>query len=399
MAGRWLARLGLGSLIASCAVGVLAWNATPILRATQVKPRTKVLSFLPSPTAARLLCLGHANSFAKLRWIDSFAYMEWQFLNPNPDDTVRGTGASTYEQLYRTLIALDPRFPPFYAGAFLNLGGVVSRHPAAMRLFLEGTLSLPHSYQVWAMGAGTLVEAWKLNTSRTWDLEAYLATWAQHMREPAERELVDRWLAGLGRTHYRGLEQLPYWSEQLRLTRPGSPAHEFVLLTVREQLSRFGRAELQALLQAGPQDGGLAACLEPVRLAARYPRGLPALGPIRLQEGRPVLAADAFGYAYTLEGGRVQSPGLLYLTARRSSLARASASLEAIAHQEGRWPADLDAARGMGVELRELPPGCAYELKGRELDLALPPRDAEPWTPAPLAQGRDAVGSARGTTP
>src|ERR1043165_3865084 len=101
---------GLGLVIVAGAVALLGWNSSRFLTAKH-EIRAKDLDFLPAPEVAGVLALGHANTLAKLRWIDSFAYFQFQL--DRQDDRVAG-GGSGFQRLYATLIQLDPRFEPFY---------------------------------------------------------------------------------------------------------------------------------------------------------------------------------------------------------------------------------------------------------------------------------------------
>ena len=123
-----MSRLGLPFVLACCALALVGWNISRFVGA-EGRIRAKDLTFLPVPEVARLLAVGHTNTVAKLRWIDSFAYFQWQL--DRQDDRVAG-GGSGVERLYATLIQLDPNFRVFYEHAAINLSGVLSHHQSAL---------------------------------------------------------------------------------------------------------------------------------------------------------------------------------------------------------------------------------------------------------------------------
>jgi hypothetical protein len=135
-------------LACCCTAALLCWNGSRFIGA-KAKIRMKDLTFLPSPQTARLLTLGHNNTVAKLRWIDSFAYFQMQL--ERKDDTVASTGDSAFGRLYDTLIALDPHFIPLYEHALLNLAGLLSHHQAILSLLQRGLIDNPHSTVLWRL--------------------------------------------------------------------------------------------------------------------------------------------------------------------------------------------------------------------------------------------------------
>ena len=113
--------------------------------------RTKDLAFLPSPIAAELMCWGHRNTLAKMRWIDSFAYFQLQL--DRGDDRIAGTTEHAFDRLYRTLIHLDPRFPDYYDHAALTIGGIQNRPASVLQFFMTGLLWRPQATSLWRQSA------------------------------------------------------------------------------------------------------------------------------------------------------------------------------------------------------------------------------------------------------
>lgn len=363
-------------------LGLVAWNGSRFVNA-QAKIRTKDLSFLPSPTMARVLCLGHENSFAKLRWIDSFAYFEKQL--DAKDDTVAATGESTFERLYRMLIALDPKFLPYYQHASLNLGGALGRHSIALGIMEGGLLEIPHETQLWRLIAAELSAQYKAETMNAAAMDGLLAAWYDAETTDEGRRAVWDWKKSMAQRRYQELEQLPYWLEQLRRAAPGSPTREFVLRTIREQIARFGESRLQLLVDEYRQTRMIPPItmndvLAPDIVAKVFPRGLPPLGPVRRIHEAFVLKSDPFGYPYQLVAGKPLSPGWQQVhEGLRAGLM--GMRLADVAKKTGHWPTTVAEAIAAGMNFDALPHGGVWGIDGQVVTITWSPPPAAPWEP------------------
>ena len=136
-----------GFLCVCCASILLYWNANALIGA-KAKPRMKDLSFVPSGTVLRLLSMGHTNTVAKLRWIDSFSYLQYQF--DKRDDTLMGNSEiGGFDRLYTSLIALDPHYKPFYEFAIAAESILDSRGNLALRCIQLGLMHRPYYVDLW----------------------------------------------------------------------------------------------------------------------------------------------------------------------------------------------------------------------------------------------------------
>ncbi len=382
----WLAAAGLlGALV--------TWNAsrfTPGL----LTVRTKDLSYLPSPELARMLALGQAGAVSKLEWIDSFAYFELQLERKN--DAVSG-GGQGFDRLYAILTTLDPDYEPFYQHAAFNIGAVMNRHDRALGFLLLGLMELPHATALWRQAAVELLINYDYEAKHPELMEAFLTQWADSEPTANDKQLVWEWSAAMARRRYRGLDQLPYWQEQLARAQPGSSTAAFIELTMRDQLVRFCLTELQALADAyraaHPQPpSAVADLLEPSLLADRYPKNLPAWGPFTIEDGRLHLRCDPYGFPFEIRAGRVISRGHERERARRK-LIGINIALTDLATTSGSWPTSIAAIAAAGLELSALPDGCAYVLKKHALEIDSDPPPRPPW---PLGRTANSPGAAGG---
>lgn len=383
---------GAGLVVAAVALAaaVLAWNGSRFV-ATEAKPRTKDLDFLPSATVARALSLGQPTAVAKLRWIDSFAYFQLQL--ERQDDRVAGAdGRGGFERLYDMLIGLDPQFMPFYEHAVLNTGGVLRNNRAALGFVMRGLLARPGETHLWRLAAAELAISFGLAKRDPAKLELWLRAWEEAEDEEG-KQFVRDWRRGLAFTAVEGLDTLPYWLEQLRTAKPGTPLADYVEGTVRELLAQHGTIELRRLAQGG--EAGRAAplpdrLLQPrllpwgeVRLDLRatdrrYRGRPPAWAPVEVRDGAYRLRTDPFGYAWRWQGDRVISPGqeqrrFLQLT-RATRLA-----IEAEANRRGAPPRDADEAAAWGFSLPVPPAGGRWDFSERMPAVQWPAPDAAPW--------------------
>jgi hypothetical protein len=398
---------GIGLLALCCAAAVLGWNLWRF-HAGLSKIREKDLSFLPAPVLGELLCLGHRNTVAKLRWIDSFAYFEYQ-LDRHDDRVLGGGHAGGMERLYQTLIALDPRFEPFYEHAALNTGGVLDQNQIALGFIEDGLTVMPESSQLWRNAAAILRVYFHWEDRLPLAFTTFLSDWRRAI--PADADQVTVWLFSVGRYVAEGAQQASYWIEQLRLTKPGSPSGDFVELRLRREFATLGVKALQTLANAyqvahgGPPprlidlwlDSDLIdpfALAKPASAAAptriedlaeprlvrprRYPEWLAAVGPLTTEGGRLVVRSDPFGLPWRLDHGRVLSLGLereRYV----KQLAHANGDLLELSRKEGSWPATLAEARARGLDIPEPPEGGRLALDGQTLVVSWDPPPSPPW--------------------
>jgi hypothetical protein len=188
--------------------------------------------------------------------------------------------------------------------------------------------------------------------------------------------MVWDWKAAFARRVPQGLEQVPFWLEQVRRAQPGSSAEQYALGVLREQLAVFGAAELSALAATGRAADSVGS-LDPRVVMQRYPQGL---GPIGVgPDGRLVLRCDPFGFPWSWQGAQVVSLGLTYARLQRGSGAL-TIRLSELAITAGRWPATMDEAQAMGLALPATPPGIAWRLDGRQVVIDLPKPTETPWT-------------------
>jgi len=367
---------GLGVAILVLAGAATAWNAQGLIGHERAV-RAKNLDFLPSPAVARVLACGHPNSASRLRWIDAFAYFQFQL--DRKDDTVAG-GASGFERLYDMLIGLDPRFEPFYQHASLCLGGVAGRHQAELAYLQRGTFHIPTATALWRTTAAVLVTHYHWDRDQTANLGLLLAAWADAERDDGAKTAVWQWQAQLARRRAPGLEEIPYWLDQLRTTSPGSAMGDFVEGILREQIARYGIEILTGVANgrraAGEPVATIADLLDPPRLAAL--RMNPQLGPVVGDAGSPRLS-DPFGHSYAWRDGVVISPGL-ELRAFVKAVRGADQRLQTLARERGGWPEDLAGVSAHGVTLPALPAGAAILYRNRHLLAELPKPSHPPLT-------------------
>lgn len=401
-------RPGLPLIAACCALALVGWNISRFI-GVEGRIRAKDLTFLPAPTTARLLALGHTNTVAKLRWIDSFAYFQYQL--DHTDDSVAG-GGSGVERLYATLIHLDPHFRAFYEHAALNLVGVLGRKQQGVAFLQLGTFNLPQDTMIWRNLATSLSHDYHWEEQIPGAFDGFLNAWAAAEGTETGRQQVWQWKAGLAKRKLPGLEQLPYWLDKLKDTTPGSPLGDYLEEVAREQLARYGERELNGLLVVWRiRHGGLASTtsefianrdlidpLAPVvgddrlvptdlnelldrfALLRRYPAGMPVHAPVAVVGDRPVLRNDPFGLTWELKSGRVVSQGL-----RRQAYNRRvmwfNFELAQYAKRTGTWPARVDQLIGLMPRMPLPPPPADARLEIRDhwLTVVWNPEPKNPW--------------------
>ena len=375
-------RFALVLVMVVLALGLVGWNAGRFIGA-EARVRTKDLSFLPSPVVGHLLAVGHQSTVAKLRWIDSFAYFQLQL--DRKDDRVAGTGESAFVRLYDLLIGLDGHFLPFYEHAVLNLGGIQDRPGETLSVIQKGLLHLPHDPQLWRLLAVQLYSSYKWEQKQPQAFDQILNAWYAAMEDEQQARQVWDWKAAFGRRREPGLDQLPYWLTQL--TNAQGPTREFILQTVREQISRYGETRLTSLVgryktQRGHPPVMLQDVLTPELIRQEWPAGVPNEAPLRRTAGGWTLRHDAFGQPYRLvDGATVLSDGVAQFR-YRGRVQAAITALEAAAVKEGRWPKDLEECRTMGVILDPPPANGVWHLEGKTLRVDWTPTPEGPWSPS-----------------
>ena len=363
---------------------LISWNASRFIGA-QARIRTKDLAFLPAPAVAKALALGHTNTVAKLRWIDSFAFFQLQL--DRKDDTLAVTGESAFERLYRMLVALDPHFVPFYEHATLNLGGVLDKHGTVLGLLQGGLLDLPHETTLWRLIAVELLTSFDAEEKNPQLMEGFLQAWHAAETTDERRQQVWDWSKAMARRQYKDLRQLSYWEEQLRLTAPNSPTRQFIIDTMREQVARYGEEQLALLVAEFKRQRFMMPALvqdlcAPEIIQKVWPQRVPAYAPIISNRDGYELRVDPFGYRYELAGDTIISPGwqLHRLKQRSGSL---TMKLEELAKRTGRWPSSLAEAKADGLEIEPLPQSCSWQLEGKTITLQTNPPPFPAWDPAP----------------
>lgn len=368
-----LARRGavLWPWIAALALALLAWNGARFI-GTKPQPRMKQLDFLPGPLEARALSLGQPTAVAKLRWIDSFAYFQYQL--ERLDDRVAGRdGRGGFERLYDTLISLDPDFLPFYQHAVTNTGAILGQNRVALGFVLRGLHRMPRETQLWRLASAELAVSFRWARDNPVALDRWLACWEEAETDEQGKQQVRDWRRGLAFVHVEGLETLPYWLEQLAQATPGTPLADFVEGTIRELLATHGCVVLSELC---PGAGGAPLLVDPLALARHYPRGVPPWAPVT-PEGQ--LKPDPYGWPWRREDGRIVSPGLEQVRfGKRTQPLRQR--LHAEAERRGRPPRDrAEAEAWLGEALPEPPDGGAWDFRERQPRLRWPDPPQPPW--------------------
>ncbi len=360
-------------LLTLTALALLGWNAARFIDA---KPaiRTKDLDFLPSGEVARLLAMGHDNTVAKMRWIDSFAYFEKQI--DAKDDRVAATGESTFVRLYDMLLTLDPKFPDYYGAAAMNLGCIPDRHLETLRFLQKGILELPNNQQMWQMTAAELKVFFKFEERQPVAFDAFLNAWYDAMEDDQLKQQVWDWKRSSSRRQIKGLEQLPYWLDRLKTAKQGSTTREFIVSTIREQIVRYHLLELGKLVEAHQKLKGF----PPIQLADL----LRAEIQDQVYSGtsaRPVLETDPYGWPYELKAGKPFSLGMK-IAEFQTLVQSTNVALSQIAIRDKAWPRTLEAVKASGLALPDPPGQGTWVLEGTVLRVDWPRAPAPAWQPA-----------------
>jgi hypothetical protein len=367
-------RLTLAVTVAALA-GLLVVGANAY-RFIGAKPviRTKQFEFLPAPEVARVLSAGHANTAAKLRWIDSFAWFQWQI--DHAEEARMVDGRSAMARLYDTLIALDPLFEPFYLHANLNLSGVMGRRHEALSVLARGTLEIPGSMAVWRNLLSELVVFYDLEQRHPNQMAALLDAWAAAVPID-ERAQIWQWRQALVRRKSLGLDQVDYWVARLAETPRGSPYETFLTEAARDAAARLAQSRLEAVLAHAPAGATEAALANPGLLARAFPRGVPPGYP--LADGH--LLPDPWGHPWRVAGTAAHSVGLA-LQSQERRLPGWNVAVTEKARLSGRQPADLAEAVDWAGN-PALTDGAIFTWDGRSLGIRRPDAVAPAWDPRP----------------
>lgn len=359
--------LGLGAALLVLGGGLVAWNVSRFMDAQMVIRMDPRLEFLPDPEIARALTLGHHNTAAKLRWIDSFAHLSYQM-----DHSATSGSTDGLRRLYRTLIELDPHFEPYYEHAATALGGLKGDLHGELVFSALGIHHNPSSTRLWAAFVTALSVHYGLEEREPELMEDILERWgeAESAKEIGAEHLPSDWLAALARRHQRGLEQMAYWGRLLLVAEPKSPQLTVARRVMREQLAAYAIVQLEALVTAhrertGADPTDLAAVLHEADLQAVYDTPAAAVQPsepIAAGDQGYVLRSDPYGEAYRLDGGAVISPGLERTRFERR-VGMINQRLRSQAIERGSWPNNLaQAAERLGGRLPEVPEGSHLAL-------------------------------------
>jgi hypothetical protein len=333
--------MGVGLLVASSFAVLLAMNLRPFVSA---KPEIRVgdLNFLPSPEVAKVLAFGHDNSVARLRWIDSFSYLQLQF--DRRDDSVAG-GGSGFSRLYGNLLALDEHFIPVYQQAALCIGGIAGRPGEALGILMRGILANPDDFTLWQHAASMMVVDFNIEEVNPGAFDDFLGAWASQMTDEGYRNGVWQWQASLARRRFQGLEQLPYWLDRLRTTTDSSPLAIYIEKIIRTQLATYAVSKLnqvrESRLDAGLPCSNIQELLDPERLNAA--KISVRWGPIVSQSSNLALRSDPWGWPYQIEDGKVVSPGLR-IDRFQNWLDNLNKHFPELAAKHGKWPDSLEEA-------------------------------------------------------
>jgi hypothetical protein len=353
------------------------------------------------------MSLGQANTVAKLRWIDSFSYFQYQI--DHQDDQVPGQDTrGGFYRLYDTLVDLDPHFQPFYEHAALNLSGMLGRHHHALSFLMRGLDTLPHNTVLWRNAAAMFKVQFQWEEKQPIAFDQFLAAWATAELTEDGRVQVWDWKRNMGTRLFKGLEQLPYWLDQLQTTKARTPMGDYVEETARAQLAAFGERELNALLRlwrlsARPTLGAWLADLtdpgvplaeqlrlggmppdlrrlaDPRLVARHHGDRLPGFGPLRVgQDGRLTLLADPYGHPWRLTGNRVTSLGLACRQYEKR-LGFVQSAITTAAKDKGRWPTTIDEVRAWDIAIPDLPAGGTLRMVDQQISVDWDKPPLEPW--------------------
>jgi hypothetical protein len=231
------------------AAGLIGSNAWRFSTAEPKIAMSEHLNFLPEPEVARAMSLGHTNTLAKLRWIDSFKYFQYQ-IDARDDQVFGGDSRGVFERLYDLLVGMDAKFDQFYYHASLTLSGINQEHGVALRFLSRGIHENPHDPLMWTNLVSHLKAFFDLEERQPEQMEALLKNWAESVN-PEYRSIPESWLAAMALRQSRGDAQIDYWLARLQGLKADSPEADMVRGILREQIARWhvdllSRADYQA---------------------------------------------------------------------------------------------------------------------------------------------------------
>ena len=368
--------------VSSIAV-LLYWNASKLVGAPP-RPRMSDMTFAPSATTLRLMSLGHTNTIAKLRWIDSFSYLQYQF--EKRDDTLMGEQKfSGFDRLYSALIELDPKFMPFYDFAMAAEAVVDKEGNLALRCIHRGLLEYPNSTHLWRNLAAHIK-----NMSEHYNpavLDSILSAWSSRAETEQDRLGVELWRKNLGEYQLGGLEQLDHWCRSLLDYKKDSLLYELAEETLLKQLNNNALKILQKLYDNNLlARGQVQDCLAVEAWQRTYAQrnGMPGFelstvelmwGPFEfepsiedvlrqarqarqrtvfIQPQRILLRNDPYGLPYRVENGIIVSDG-----AKRKKFEHQvkiwNFQLDGLVKEKKRWPQDVqDALSWLDIKPEQL---------------------------------------------
>jgi len=261
------------------------------------------LNFLPEPEVARALCLGHRNSVAKIRWIDSFKYFQYQ-IDHGSDKKFGRDPRLGFEKLYTLLIGLDNQFQNYYQHASLTLSGIMGSHEKALRFLVMGTENIPSKTIMWANLLSHLKVYFNLEETLPGTLESLLQAWADAMPTPDLRFAPDQWQASLARRLPRQLSQIDYWLARMSQSQAGNVEDRLIQNILLEQVTRWHISLLEAYLKAKDSTIITGLHINPLEWPTL------ARGPLGLINDAGIITADPYGLPYIVDHSKVISLGL-----------------------------------------------------------------------------------------
>lgn len=388
---------------------LLYWNASKLVGAPP-RPRMSDMTFAPSATTLRLMSLGHTNTVAKLRWIDSFAYLQYQF--EKRDDTLLGEQKlSGFDRLYTALIELDPHFMPFYDFAMAADAVVDKDSTLALRSIHRGLLEYPNSTHLWRNLAAHVK-----NMSENYSpaiLDSILAAWSSRAETESDRLGVELWRKNLGEYRLSGLVQLDHWCRSLLENKEDSLLYELAKETLLKQLNNnaikilqklydnnlLARGQVQDCLaveawqrtyaQQGDMSGFELSTVELMWGPFEFqPTIEEALRQARQDQKRTVLVRpqriflrnDPYGLPYRVEKGTIMSYG-----AERKKFEHQvkvwNFQLDGLVKEKKRWPKNVkDALSWLEIKAEQLHAQASLEWKDNAINLSWSDQDQlKPW--------------------
>ena len=147
---------------------------------------------------------------------------------------------------------------------------MLKQHRTALAFVMLGLLEMPRESSLWRLASAELAINFQWAERDPLALDRWLAAWEEAEGDEAGRQAVRDWRRGLAFARVAGLETLPYWLEQMRSSKAGTPMGDYIEGTVRELLAQHGTIILPGMAAPGP-DGPLV--LDPAAVARRWPRG------------------------------------------------------------------------------------------------------------------------------